>query len=163
MQERGTRPPAWLACTGMVTGHHSTCLHDPAALPSTRCSPARSPLSSLLHAPVSPLPLPACLAINAWLVLLFVVVLPLCALHPLERRARRQFWAESVRAAREAAEASGASADAVAAAARTAATRAPPPPQVGAFPLSGAWAIDLYLYSTATWALAVAAFAPPGD
>lgn len=124
---------------------------------------ARSPLA-VLAGPVTPPCMPACLAVNAWAVLLCVVVLPLCALYPLERRARRRFWEEGVRAAREAAEAAGAAPAAAArAAARAAAAEPPPPPLVGAFPLTGLWALDLYLYSTATWTLAVAAFAPPGD
>ena len=125
---------------------------------------ARSLLAAQLHGPAPPPPpLPACLAVNAWAVLLCVVVLPLCALYPLERRARRRFWAQGVRAAQEAAEAAGAVAAAATVAARRAAAEAPPPPLVGAFPLTGLWALDLYLYSSAVWAAAVAFALLPGD
>lgn len=123
--------------------------HTPCPTPrSAACRPIK-----LMRPGVSPQPLHACLAINAWLLVMGVVAVPLCILYALERRARQRFWGEAARVAREA-QAAGAS---TAAAVRATANEAPGP-MVPTFPLTGLWPFDVYIYSCLVWALAEAVY-----
>lgn len=109
----------------------------------------------LLHPADLPQPMQACLAVQCWLLVMSVVVLPLCILCTLERRARQRFWEEAARAAREAAAAASSLSAAVAARAAAAAASGEAPGQlVPTFPLTGLWPLDAYIYSGLVWALA---------
>lgn len=124
---------------------------------------AYSSVTALLHGghPPPP-PLHACLAINAWCLALCTVVLPLCMLYTLERRARRRFRAEAARTAQEAAQSADASLSlSTLERARLAADAEVAFNHVATFPLTGLWLLDVWLYSHGCWVLAVTALSPP--